>query len=281
MFLRRDLFTLSAAPLALASVISPAAAQTSNNTLQRIIQEKLLRVGVAQFKPFVFKDLDTGKLRGFEIDAAQRLAEDLGVELQVVEASFQTLIAGLQSGQYDIVMSSTKRTIQRALAVNFTDPYISLTDYAVVRDGAGFNSWADLDKAGIRLTSVQGGAAHLKLVDAQTKYVKAATVAPMKELNLAGLAVMTGQADAWVDDIVSISTFTAANPSQKFKMIDVPFTGHGEGNGAAARKGDYDLINVLNIFIEKQKNYGFYKGLARTYGLPETILVRSFIGATA
>jgi polar amino acid transport system substrate-binding protein len=280
MFRRRDLLPLAVSPFALASGIGSASAQTPNTTLQRIIQEKLLRVGVAQFKPFVFKDLGTEKLKGFEIDAAHRFAGDLGVELQIIEASWQTLIAGLQSGQYDVVMSSTKRTIQRALAVNFTDPYISLTDYAVVRDGSGFNSWADLDKAGVRLTSVQGGAAHLKLVDMETKYVKAATVAPMKELNLAGLALMTGQADAWVDDIVSISTFTAANAGQKFKMVPVPFTGHGEGNGAAVRKGEYDLINILNIFIEKQKNYGFYRELAKTYGLPETVLVRSFIGAT-
>ena len=279
MLSRRQVASVVVAAIASITLVAPALAQATNTALQKIIQDKKIRVGVAPFAPFVFKDLSTGELKGFEIDAAKKLAGELGVELELVEASWQTLIAGLQAGQYDVVMSSTKRTIQRALAVNFTDPYISLTDYAIVRDDSGISSWADVDKPGVTVTSVQGGAAHLKLIDPQTKVVKAATVAPMKELNLAGVAVMTGQANVWVDDVVSISTFTAANPGTKFNLINVPFSGHGEGNGYAVRKGEVDLLNILNIFIEKNKNYGFYKDTAKKFGLPETILVRSFIGS--
>jgi ABC-type amino acid transport substrate-binding protein len=70
--------------------------------------------------------------------------------------------------------------------------------------------------------------------------------------------------------------FAKEHPSAGLKLLAVPFATHGEGNGYAIAKGDFDFLNWLNIFITKMKNTGEYKRLAAKYGLPETILVKGW-----
>lgn len=246
--------------------------QERGSRLDAIVKAKKVRVGVAQFAPFVYKNPKTNELEGFEIDSARALAKELGVELELVEASWPTLFAGLQTGKYDIVMSGSKRTLQRALTVAFTEPYVSLTEYVMVRRRDNVKSWGDIDRRGNTIASVLGGAAHLAIQN-RPEAVKNATITPFKDLTLCGNAVLSGQATAWVEDVVSISTFIKEHPDAGLQMLEVPFASHGEGNGYAVARGDLDLLNWLNIFVTKMKNTGAYVKLAEKHGLPPSILV--------
>jgi polar amino acid transport system substrate-binding protein len=256
-----------------AATATLANAQSTPSALERIEQTKTLRVGMAEFAPFVVKDTKTGQLQGFEVDVANQLVADLGVKLELVEAAWPTIIAGLQADKYDVVMSGMKRTLQRAESVSFSEPYVSLIEKAMVREDSGINSWADIDKAGNRVASVLGGASYLKIDAAKGSYLKAAELTPYKDLTLCGSAVIGKQATAWVEDGINIATFEAAHPEVKFKTVAVPFAAHGEGNGYAVRHGQDDLLNVLNIFITRMKNDGSYDQLAQKWGLPRDILV--------
>ena len=251
-------------------------AQDTGSRLEQIQRAGTVRVGMAQFSPFVSKNPDTNQLEGLEVDMAERLATELDVELELVEGTWSTLFAGLHADKYDVVMSGSKRTLQRAMAVNFTEPYVSLTEHALVRESDNIETWTDLDQEGATICSVLGGAAHLGLTRDHADAIQHAEILPLKELTLCGQAVIGGQVTAWVEDVVSTSSFAKAHPDAGLKIISIPFATHGEGNGYAVAKGDMDLLNWLNLFVAKMKNTGEYRRLAEKYGLPETILVKGW-----
>jgi polar amino acid transport system substrate-binding protein len=96
----------------------PAAA----NQLDRIRRRGELRVGLSTFVPWAMNTRD-GKLMGYEIDLAHRLAEDLGVELVLVPGSWSYIIEDLLDERFDMIASGMAITPKRALLVNFSVPY--------------------------------------------------------------------------------------------------------------------------------------------------------------
>lgn len=259
-----------------AATSPPAQAQTTGSRLDAIVKAKKIRVGMAPFAPFVYKDPKTNKLEGFEVEAAQLLAKDLGVELEIIEASWATIFAGLHTDKFDIVMSGSKRTLQRALAVSFSDAYVSLIQVAMVRKKDNIKSWADIDKKGANIASQLGGAGYLMLSKDYPQFVKNATLTPYRDAALCGDAVISGQAIAWFDDVVNLGTYMKNHPDAGLEFIEAPFPAHGEGNGYAIRRGDPDFLNWINIFVAKNINNGTYARLAEKYGLPPNILVKGW-----
>ena len=102
-------------------VVGSAWAQ--GGTLKRIQERGTLRVGVnPEFKPFSFMDSD--KRVGVDVDVATRLAEGLGVGLELVTPDdFSDLLPMLQNGEIDVAIAGMSITFERAKAVDFSDPY--------------------------------------------------------------------------------------------------------------------------------------------------------------
>jgi len=270
---RSKILSSGAAILALLGLVCNfAPAYAADNALTRITSAKTLRVGVAEFPPFVAKNAQSGELEGFEVDAGRMLGEEMGVKVEFVEMTWPTLVAGLQSGRYDVVMSGMGRAIQRAMAVSFSDPYVSLVEMAMVRGDTGINSWADVTKSNGSVAAVLGGLTYLK-ADANKDQLGSAKLTPFKELAIAGNAVISKQAVAWIEDVVSIQSFMKAHPNVPLKTVTVPFVGRGAGNAYAVRQGDPDLLGVLNIFVNKMQNSGAYRTLGKKWGLPDVIII--------
>src|SRR5262245_16214251 len=127
---------------AIAATSPSVEAQTTGSRIDAIVKAKKIRVGMAPFAPFVYKDPKTNQLEGFEVEAALLFAKDLGVESEIIESSWATIFAGLHTDKFDIVMSGSKRTLQRALALSFSDAYVSLAQVAMVRKKDNIKSWA-------------------------------------------------------------------------------------------------------------------------------------------
>lgn len=91
-----------------------------------------LRAGVdANYPPIVFKK--DGAIRGIEADLAERLENRLGVDIQFVEMPFSELIAALNTGKIDLVMSGMSATERRQSLVRFVTPYMTIGQVAIVR----------------------------------------------------------------------------------------------------------------------------------------------------
>ena len=69
--------------------------------------------------------MESGELYGFELDVANKLAEDMGVKAELKVYEWDDIIAALVEGEIDIIAGGMAITPARALKVNFTRPYAS------------------------------------------------------------------------------------------------------------------------------------------------------------
>lgn len=86
-----------------------------------------LVVGVsADYAPFEFMYPDAGGnmvYGGIDISVAQYVADELGLTMQVENMSFDNLLASLDKGDFDIVLSAMEATPERLENADFSDPY--------------------------------------------------------------------------------------------------------------------------------------------------------------
>jgi ABC-type amino acid transport substrate-binding protein len=103
--------------------------------LARIQAEKVINIGVeGVYPPFNYHD-DKDELVGFDVDIAKELASRMGVEVNFVETPWDTIIGGLLSKKYDIIVSSMAITPERQQKVDFTDSYYRTGAQVFVNEG--------------------------------------------------------------------------------------------------------------------------------------------------
>ena len=122
----------------------------------------------AHYPPFESKNEKTGEFEGFDVDLANAMAEVMGVKVKFVDAEWQGLLAGLNKGDFDMLMTCMSKSETRGQNVNFSDSYYSLADVMVVgTDNQGLKSAADLQG---KTVGVQLGSGSEQAVDAMTGF---------------------------------------------------------------------------------------------------------------
>ena len=245
---------IAAACLAFAGLAAGAQAQSSEDTLQAIKDAGTLRVAMAESLPMQFKNPKTGEWEGYNADMANDLAKVLGVKLDIVDATWQTLIPGLMAKKYDVVMVDMWATPERAETVVFTDAYNVYGWSVMVRDGLDAKTWEDIDKPDITISVLSGTA------DEQTakRYFPKATVHGLvsENVNAPRLEVASGRADATVTDLGNIKIFIAQNPQAKVHILQEDRVLSPTGLAYAIRPGDYHFLNFLNTWINARRESG-------------------------
>lgn len=115
--------------LALAVLMVFSFAACGNKTTKKDTKP-LIYATSADYPPFEFINVDENgnqEYVGIDVFLAQKIAADMGRELQVMNMSFETLMAELQKGNADIVIAAVEITDDRLVAADFSDPYY--TDY--------------------------------------------------------------------------------------------------------------------------------------------------------
>jgi polar amino acid transport system substrate-binding protein len=223
--------------------------------IRRIQQAKVLKVGTgAGFYPFEMLD-KSGKTVGFDMDIAEAIAKALGVELQVVDfKDFDAIIPALSAGQIDMIIAGLTITPERALVVNFSQPYFSSGQAILVNNKHKdtVKSVYDLDKPGITIVTEQGTTGDI----AAQKIFKQATLRPMKGGNEATLDVCNGSSDAFVYDQPLIAIQAMQYKDCVYSLLE-PFT--AEKFGIPVRAGQADLLQWLNTFLDSYLNSDAYK----------------------
>jgi ABC-type amino acid transport substrate-binding protein len=116
----------------------------------RVRARHALRVGFFDDSlPFAFTNRH-GDLVGFDVEMAQQLAREIGVDLEFVPVSHSLFTDGLDPSVCDLVMSGAAVTAERALHVRFSTSYLDETLAFIVLDyrRAQFASWDDVRAAG-------------------------------------------------------------------------------------------------------------------------------------
>jgi polar amino acid transport system substrate-binding protein len=226
---------------------SQQAAQTDPfPNVKRIQQAKVLKVGTgAGYYPFEMID-KSGNTVGFDMDIAQAMANALGVELQIVDfKDFDAILPALGAGQIDMILAGMTITPERALVVNFSQPYFQSGQSVLVNNKHKdtVKTVTDLDKPEMTIVTEQGTTGDI----AAQKLFKQATLRSMKGGNEATLDVCNGSSDAFVYD-QSFIAVQAMQYTQCVYPILEPFT--KEPYGVAVRAGQYDLLTWVNTFLD-------------------------------
>jgi len=110
----------------------PSAAESP--TVAKICEQGTVRAAVAPFAPHGFQDTD-GTFRGAGVEiAAPAIADLLEVELEVMPASWDTVVAGLQAGRYELVTTGLTFTEEREKVIDFAIFAVGGTCYIVKPD---------------------------------------------------------------------------------------------------------------------------------------------------
>lgn len=134
--------TASEAP---AAAEAPPAAEAVDPDVQAIIDRGVLRVGVKNAViGFGFQDTITGEYSGMEIDIANALAAQLGVDVEFTTVTAATRTELLDSGDIDCVLATFTITEERKQSWDFTTPYYTDHVTVLVEDASGIKSLADL-----------------------------------------------------------------------------------------------------------------------------------------
>lgn len=107
------------------------------------VKEGVLRVGMdLQYPPFETFD-DTGNPTGISVDVAQGFADELRLELEVVNMDFSTLIPALETGDIDIAIASMSIIDERQKKVDFSKPYFYFKIIGLMNKGFAISNGLD------------------------------------------------------------------------------------------------------------------------------------------
>ncbi len=225
------------------------------STLNEVLQRGELRVGLEPgYMPFEMKD-KKGKIIGFDVDVARKMAKDMGVKLKLVPTAWDGIIAGLLAGKYDIIISGMTITQKRNLKINFANPYISIGQTMLVRASVakGKKSWKDLDKPQYTIVTKLGVTGEI----AARRMFKHAKIRTFDTEADAVQELLNGKADAFVYDKPYNAMFMAKRGGKGIVFWDKDLT--FEPLGWAVRKGDPDFLNWLDNFLNQIKHDGTYE----------------------
>nr|WP_211340464.1 ABC transporter substrate-binding protein/permease [Vagococcus entomophilus] len=134
------LFSLLATLLVATSLL-PAFTASADTTQKDPVYEKIKQKGEiivglsADYAPYEFHTTIDGKdtIVGFDISIAQKIADDLGVKLKIEELGFDALLGAMKTGKIDMIVSGMSITEERLKEVNFSNPYLTVTQRLVLR----------------------------------------------------------------------------------------------------------------------------------------------------
>ena len=234
--------------------------EASGDLLDAIRQRGELQVGVSTFIPWAMRNKDS-ELIGFEVDIAKQLAEDLGVELKLVPTSWSNIISDLLDGHYDVIISGLSITPERALQVEFSQPY-HYSDILLLANKAKagkLTSPVDFNKAEITI-GVRSGTTAAKVA---ARAFSNAKIEPFEVESTLYEAVRNGNLHA----LVGSSPRPAMEPLRFPEDVYLPMENNEEkpeylartAEGFAVRKGNQSLLNYLNAWIQYHSYDDFLK----------------------
>lgn len=117
-----------------------------------LVQDGTLVVAMSgEFQPFSY--FEGNQLTGFDYDIGVAIAEELGLEVDAQTGAFDSLIGGLQSNRYDVLIASMTPTEERDEVVDFTDSYYVSGAQAFVASGTECTSVEELDSPVVGVAS--------------------------------------------------------------------------------------------------------------------------------
>ena len=240
---------------------SDTASDSSSDDLLSTIKERgYITVAMeGTWAPWTYHDEDDN-LVGFDVEVAKAVADELGVDVQYQEGEWDGLLAGVQSGRYDIMVNGVGYTEERAQAYTFSDPYCYNKTALIVRgDNEDIKSLEDLK--GKTTCNSANSTYQLIAEEYGANVLDVETLDGTLEMVLAG----TDRADATLNAEASFLDYMNAHPDANLKIVD--YYPESEKVCIIMPKGDSSdsLKEAINSAIEKLRADGTLSELSNKY----------------
>jgi polar amino acid transport system substrate-binding protein len=226
---------------------------TTESAIEQIAKRGVIKVGMDVFVPWAMKD-KKGELIGFEIDMAKKLAEDMGVKIEFIPTKWSGIIPALTTGKFDVLIGGMTITTQRNLKINFTRPYY-YTEQGLMahkKKAAGFKV-SDFNSPDVTIAARLGSTA---AVAAKQQFPKA-KLRLFDDEPAAVQELRNGNVHAMVSAQPLPSSTAIEYPDTIMVYDEVMML---EAIGIGVRKGDSDTLNLINNWIEINRNNGWIQG---------------------
>lgn len=232
-------------------------------TLDEIKEDGTINIGVFSDKnPFGYVD-ENGEYQGYDVYFANRIGEDLGVEVNFVSTEAANRIEYLQTGKVDLILANFTVTKERAEEVDFALPYMNVALGVVSPDSNVITSLDDW-KSDDQMIVISGTTAETYLIENYPdiplqKYDSYAT---------AKNALENGNGVAWANDNTEVIAFAIQNEGY---TVGIPELGSKDTIAPAVSKGNATLLDWINEEIKALADEQFFhkdydETLVDTYG---------------
>lgn len=215
----------------------------------------------ATFPPYEYKDGEN--FAGIDVEIAEKIAEKLGMTLEIKDIEFGSIIGGVQTGKFDMGMAGITVNEERKQSVNFTDSYATGVQVVIVNDSSSIVSLDDLKADGSMKFGVQQdttGDIYASDTEENGGYGED-NVIRYKTGADAVQALKTGKVDAVIIDNEPAKSFVAAN--EGLRILDTEYT--VEDYAICISKDNPALLDAVNKALAELKADGTIQSIIDKY----------------
>lgn len=229
---------------------------TRGSLLEQIKEKGVLKVGTeGAYAPYSYHD-ESGKLVGYDVEVAERVAEKLGVQADFIETEWDSMIAGLDAGRFDTIANQVGVTDERQEKYDFSTPYtyiygalITLKDDTTVKDFSDIkgkksansltSNWAEVAKSnGAEIVGVDGFQQAIELL-------------------------ISKRVDVTLNDNVVYLDYIKQHPEAPVKVAAL--SEDVQKTALPVAKGQDDLVQAINQALKELADEGVLTELSKKY----------------
>ncbi|MEG1153925.1 MAG: transporter substrate-binding domain-containing protein [Ruthenibacterium sp.] len=234
------------------SVLVTEEGKTAEHSVQAIKDRgELIIATESQYAPFAFKN-EKGEIIGLEPVFMQKMADDLGVKLTIMDIEFTAVIPAIQSGAADMALAGLSPTAERKKSVDMSDVYNGGAQCMIVR-AEDLNTYPDVASLKGKTIACQKGALQQTLGEAQF---------PESELKLLPKVpqcvqeLKAGNCVAVLMDDTSAKQYVKNNPDLAIGKAPVTIDPAEVGSSVGLMLGNTDLLDFVNAEVKKYNDSG-------------------------
>ncbi|MGE7666673.1 substrate-binding periplasmic protein [Ureibacillus composti] len=258
-------FAVAIGLIMLLSACSSSSSDSSSTATSASSGEKekqVIRVGATTTGvPFTFLNPSSQKIEGIMVDIANKIGEHAGLEVEIVETKFSSLIPSIEANKIDIISAGMLSTPERAEIIDFSTPVYNYGETLIVsKDNESIKSFEDLK--GKKVGAQEGTTFYTELSknsDIETQSYKA-----MSDMVV---EIKNGRIDAFLADYPVMANMINENPDLEVKIIE-EYEAQWPGDvSIGLAKGNEELKNKVNDAIAKMKENGEIDEILKKWGL--------------
>lgn len=246
--------------------------------LQKIKEKGYLLIGSSNDAPFSYTDIETGELKGIDIEILREICKRLGIpDIQMKVIDFSNLLVELNNNNIDMVVDAMYVKEERLQIAAFTDKWYQEGEAVVIPADSAVASKEDLKDKTI------GAQPGTTFYETAQKWLDEGRIGKLDAYDSQATlmtAVNMGKVDAVVTDGIVAGYTLSSDSSLKLKLLS-PYEAEASGQiGAAVRFEDKAFLEEVNQVLNDMKEDGTLLEILKDYGLTEDYFVNAEDGKT-